>query len=277
MSEREVRSSAVSTSAGPLLPPADETRPKFAGFQFDGSSPPDGTAGVFIFTRRIGALNFPVLIATADDLTTEMAAIRRHDAVLARESDGQFWMKRPDARQRSHISRELIGKFDPPLNVEHRKGRAAPELAALVPDRAGGTADAEAQHLAAEIEVSEDELERLVAEFYAAARADPLIGPVFGRAISNWDEHRKVVQDFWSRTLRGTTRYTGNPFGPHRSLGLKPEFFERWIELFSAVAKRVLSPAAAQRAIAKVEHMSVCFQAGLFLPPLPDRERAHPV
>ena len=143
----------------------------------------------------------------------------------------------------------------------------------MVPDRAGsGAVTGEALHLAADVVVSEDELNRLVEEFYVLARADSLIGPVFSRAVADWDAHRKIVQDFWSRTLLGTTRYKGNPFGPHRSLDLQPEFFDRWIELFKTVAIKVLQPAAAQRAVAKVEHMSVCFQAGLFLPAVPDHE-----
>jgi truncated hemoglobin YjbI len=51
-------------------------------------------------------------------------------------------------------------------------------------------------------------------------------------------------------------------------LQLKPEHFTRWVDLFKATARKVLEPAAADRAIAKVEHMSTCFQAGLFLPSL---------
>jgi truncated hemoglobin YjbI len=79
---------------------------------------------------------------------------------------------------------------------------------------------------------------------------------------------RAHVQDFWSRTILGTERYTGNPFSPHirLALALAPAHFDRWIELFKATATRVLQPVAAQRAIAKVEHMNACFQSGLFLP-----------
>jgi truncated hemoglobin YjbI len=74
----------------------------------------------------------------------------------------------------------------------------------------------------------------------------------------------------WSRTLLGTTRYKGNPFTPHLTHHLKPEYFDRWIKMFKSTAQSVLRPVAAQRAIAKVEHMSTCFQAGLFLPALPE-------
>jgi hemoglobin len=89
---------------------------------------------------------------------------------------------------------------------------------------------------------------------------------VFGRAVADWEHHFKTIRDFWSKTLLGTSRYTGNPFSAHIGLELRPEFFDRWLDLFRLTARKELSPAAADRAIAKVEHMSSCFQAGLFLP-----------
>ena len=99
--------------------------------------------------------------------------------------------------------------------------------------------------------------------FYAAAREDPLLGPVVAGAIADWDHHYEVVHNFWSRALIGTTRYSGFPFTAHIPLKLKPEHFERWLELFRATARDALPPDAARLAILKVEHMSICFQAGL--------------
>jgi truncated hemoglobin YjbI len=146
----------------------------------------------------------------------------------------------------------------------------------LIPDRADS--NVQGVDLAAEIVVSEEELRALVRGFYAQAFADPMIGPIFKQAISDWEHHFEVVANFWSRTLLGTTRYKGNPFAPHVFLDLKPEFFDRWITIFKPNAEKFLQPAAAHRAIAKVEHMSVCFQAGLFPPDLPPHVAAiaHP-
>ena len=95
---------------------------------------------------------------------------------------------------------------------------------------------------------------------------DDLIGPVFRRAVADWEHHFETIRDFWSKTLRGSCRYGGNPFSAHIRLDLRPEFFDRWLELFRLTAREELPPAASDRAIAKVEHMSSCFQAGLFLP-----------
>jgi truncated hemoglobin YjbI len=253
----------VPGSAVTVLPRADDQAPVFGGFQFNAGDAP-GDAGVFVFTRRLGGDLYPVLIGETDDLAAGTAHVRQHDTAVASESDGLFWMARANARQRLDITRTLVGKFDPPLNTEHRKRSAAPEIAALVPDRAFAASD-QASHLGP-ITVTEDELDALVREFYGHARVDPLIGPIFARAIHDWEEHYKVVQNFWSRTMLGTARYSGNPFGPHRDLSLRPEHFDRWIEVFAAAARNVLAPPAAERAIAKVQHMSVCFQAGLTSP-----------
>ena len=71
------------------------------------------------------------------------------------------------------------------------------------------------------------------------------------------------MHNFWSRALIGTSRYSGFPFTVHIPLKLKPEHFERWLDLFRATAAETLPPEAARLAILKVEHMSTCFQAGL--------------
>ncbi len=215
-----------------------------------------------------------MLIGEAENMAAAVEKLHADEPVLAAGlADGLCWMARDTPRMRVHVLRELVGKYDPPLNVEHRKGRAAPEIAALAPDRAKNLPPGEAEHGAARIEVSEEELRDLVRAFYEQALVDPVIGPVFKRNVADWEHHFMLAADFWSRSLLGTTRYTGSPFTPHLSLNLKPAFFERWIALFKIAAASRLQPAAAHAAISKVEHMSVCFQAGLFPPKLPEREQ----
>ncbi|WP_294534655.1 group III truncated hemoglobin [uncultured Rhodoblastus sp.] len=238
----------------------------FAGLAFSAGDPAH-LSGLFALTRRIGAYLYPALIGEAEDMAAALAQAHRDEPVLASGlADGIFWIARGNARQRHHILRDLVGKYDPPLNGDDRKGRAAPEIAAFAPDRASDLIKGEAGRGAEPVAVSEKELRELVRAFYAEALQDPLIGKVFARNVADWNHHFDIVQNFWSRALLGTTRYTGSPFTPHLSLGLKPEFFDRWIALFQNIAKRHLQRAAARVAIARVEHMSVCFQAGLFPP-----------
>lgn len=80
--------------------------------------------------------------------------------------------------------------------------------------------------------VTEQQIADLVRQFYGRARADAVLGPVFAHAVSDWDEHFQMVEDFWSRTLLGTHRYKGHPYAGHTRLGLKPEHFEQWLNLF---------------------------------------------
>lgn len=111
---------------------------------------------------------------------------------------------------------------------------------------------------------TESQITELVHRFYEKARADELIGPVFANAVTDWDEHHRIVADFWSRTLLGTQRYKGNPYAAHTQLPLKPEFFDRWLVLFRATAAEVLPPDAAERAGDRAELMAGSFKAGLF-------------
>ena len=49
----------------------------------------------------------------------------------------------------------------------------------------------------------------VVAAFYAKARRDEVIGPVFNRVVAadHWPEHIQTITDFWSSMLLGTRRY----------------------------------------------------------------------
>ncbi|MGA7807996.1 group III truncated hemoglobin [Bradyrhizobium sp.] len=256
----------AASAAGTPLPRAHDSEPELRGFRF-ASTPLPHAAGVYALTRRIADLIYPVLISESEDIAADAAAVEAREAAAMKVIDGQLWMARPQARQRMQIVRDLIGVYNPPLNVDHRTRHAAPELAALVPDRAeNDPALARPTDLAADLSLSEADLDRLVRHFYARATKDELIGPVFGRAVADWEHHFETIRGFWSKTLLGTQRYTGNPFSAHISLDLRPEFFDRWLDLFRLTARDELPRAAADRAIAKVEHMSSCFQAGLFLP-----------
>ena len=115
-----------------------------------------------------------------------------------------------------------------------------------------------------ETPASEAHIAEFVRSFYARARADALLGPVFQAAVSDWDGHYRIVEDFWSRTLLGTDRYRGHPYAVHTRLSLRPEHFERWLALFRETVLEALPQAAALHAVARAEHMAESFKAGLF-------------
>ncbi|WBY03816.1 group III truncated hemoglobin [Ramlibacter tataouinensis] len=96
---------------------------------------------------------------------------------------------------------------------------------------------------------TEDEVQRLVHDFYAKVRQDPLLGPVFDAHIQDWTPHLARMVDFWSSALRGTARFRGTPMPKHVALPeLNPELFRRWLSLFAATTAALGNPALQQRA-----------------------------
>jgi hemoglobin len=103
-----------------------------------------------------------------------------------------------------------------------------------------------------------------VRAFYAKGVTDPLLGSIFADAIPDLESHVEIVHNFWSKSLLGTERYEGQPFGVHVNLPIEPEHFQRWLELFVEAARETLPQTQAEQAIAKASHMAQCFQSGLF-------------
>lgn len=117
---------------------------------------------------------------------------------------------------------------------------------------------------------AETAISTCVRRFYEKGSADSLLGPIFREAIPELESHLEVVVDFWSHALLGTTRYQGTPFGVHVNLPIEPEHFARWLTLFTESAIETMPEGLASVAIGRAEHMSRCFQSGLF--PFEDSE-----
>jgi len=100
---------------------------------------------------------------------------------------------------------------------------------------------------------TEAEIQDLVHTFYAKARADEALGPIFNGMVHDWDEHLATLSDFWSAVILGTRRFTGMPMPKHAAMpNLKAELFERWLVLFGettdALPNRALADAAQEMA-----------------------------
>lgn len=115
--------------------------------------------------------------------------------------------------------------------------------------------------------LTEDTVSDLVEIFYGRAREDALLRPLFVETIHDWDAHLARIKDFWSKQLLGTERYSGHSFMQHAVLPIEPAHFERWLALFDATAAELLPPDAHRQAMAKANHMSASFQAGMFTVP----------
>ncbi|WP_116599078.1 group III truncated hemoglobin [Primorskyibacter marinus] len=97
------------------------------------------------------------------------------------------------------------------------------------------------------IPVTEDQIDRVVSEFYARVRAHPALGPVFGAHIDDWPTHEEKIGRFWRNALLLQRCYDGNPMQVHRAAGnVKAQHFPVWLSLFDAVLDQELPQPLAQ-------------------------------
>jgi hemoglobin len=96
----------------------------------------------------------------------------------------------------------------------------------------------------------------VVDSFYARARLDPVIGPVFNRVIAPeaWPAHLKTIADFWSSMLLGSGRYSGRPMPKHIAIpDLTDAHFARWLALFRETAEELCPPGPAALFVERAE------------------------
>lgn len=122
---------------------------------------------------------------------------------------------------------------------------------------------AEAGERMAAVGVTEQSIDRLVRTFYGKIQGDAVLGPIFGRAITDWEPHLSKMVDFWSSVALLTMRYEGRPMPVHVRMGLEPEHFGRWLELFRETAHEVLPADGAAFFIGKAEQIARSFQMGI--------------
>lgn len=93
--------------------------------------------------------------------------------------------------------------------------------------------------------INDTMIDTLVHEFYARARRDPLIGPVFESKVDDWDRHLERICAFWSSVALMSGRYHGQPMVAHLPLPIESSHFDRWLEIFAETARDICPPAAA--------------------------------
>ena len=96
------------------------------------------------------------------------------------------------------------------------------------------------------IDVTRAEIAIVVDLFYAKVRQHPVLGPVFGVHVTDWDHHTAKIADFWANALLHERVYDGNPMQKHLSAGnVQAEHFAIWLALFDDVLAAALdSPLA---------------------------------
>jgi hemoglobin len=90
---------------------------------------------------------------------------------------------------------------------------------------------------ASEAGLDDAELRALLWTFYAAVMQDGLLAPVFHAQLgpfpgAGWPVHIARLAGFWRAVTGGPSHYRGQPAAAHRNLGIGPEHFDRWLELW---------------------------------------------
>jgi hemoglobin len=112
--------------------------------------------------------------------------------------------------------------------------------------------------------ITELVIKALVHTFYARVRIDPLLGPIFNRAVQDWDIHLDRLCAFWSSVTLMTGRYKGTPMKAHAELReIAPTHFERWLALFQSTAIKTCPPGAAQVFIERANRIAESLQLGI--------------
>lgn len=101
--------------------------------------------------------------------------------------------------------------------------------------------------------ITPEQIDAVVADFYAFVREHPGLGPVFARHVTDWPGHEARIAGFWRNAILFEKGYDGNPMQAHIEAGnVRPGMFSVWLDLFDMVLRRNLSPdqAAAWSALA---------------------------
>jgi hemoglobin len=111
---------------------------------------------------------------------------------------------------------------------------------------------------------TDDQIETLVAAFYAHIRTDAELGPIFLAAIGeDWTRHLKTMCDFWSSVMNTSGRYKGKPIPAHVKLpGIEPRHFERWLRLFADTAHELFDADLAAMFVQRAERIAESLKLG---------------
>lgn len=113
--------------------------------------------------------------------------------------------------------------------------------------------------------LDEAQLAGLVDRFYDKVRIDPLLGPVFGMVVEDWDAHKVLMTSFWATVALRTGHYRGNPLAKHQPLPINASHFARWLELWRESAHETLDAESAALMIGYADRIGYGMRVGLGL------------
>ncbi|AQS46863.1 globin family protein [Thioclava nitratireducens] len=116
----------------------------------------------------------------------------------------------------------------------------------------------------ARFEITEAEIDRVVARFYERVREHAMLGPVFAVHVTDWPTHEDKVARFWKNAILRKPVYDGSPMQVHRAAGnVRPGMFSTWLAEFDKVLREELSPEQAEGWSALAHRIGMSLRQGV--------------
>jgi hemoglobin len=116
------------------------------------------------------------------------------------------------------------------------------------------------------VSITEPIISDLVHAFYAKARRDELLGPIFEANVKDWPAHLENMCAFWSSATLKSGRYKGHPMLPHaRVAEIEKTHFMRWLALFGETAAEICPGEAAALFVDRAQRFGQSLQVGIAL------------
>ncbi|MGB3148549.1 MAG: group III truncated hemoglobin [Paracoccaceae bacterium] len=114
------------------------------------------------------------------------------------------------------------------------------------------------------IDLTAEEIAKVVADFYSAVRGHPTLGPVFAAHVTDWPAHEEKIAGFWRNAILFERSYDGNPLAVHKAAGnVRPGMFDAWLALFDSTLARNLPAAKARQWSALAHRIGTGLRFGL--------------
>ncbi|WP_442587678.1 group III truncated hemoglobin [Pedobacter sp. AW31-3R] len=111
---------------------------------------------------------------------------------------------------------------------------------------------------------NKDDIRIVVDGFYDKVRIDPMLGPVFSKAITgDWQPHLEKMYAFWDSILFSVPGFNGNPFAKHVPLLIGQAHFDQWLVLFEETMDDNFSGPVAEEAKKRAQLIAHIFVSRL--------------
>jgi hemoglobin len=113
-------------------------------------------------------------------------------------------------------------------------------------------------------DISHDDMDRVLARFYANVRRHPELGAVFGAHVKDWPAHEEKIGRFWRNAILHERQYDGFPQRVHlMAPEVKEHHFALWLGLFDEALSAELDTETAAKWSEIAHRIGRAFRMGI--------------